>query len=47
MTSNVRYAINASSIIALDETIEITYEMEENMLESNVDPKMILSKVQR
>ena len=47
MPTNVRHAIMASSITILDEVIEKSYEMEENMLESNVDLKFILDRVQR
>ena len=47
MPANVRYAIKASSITPLEEAMDKAYEMEENMLESNVDLELILGKVQR
>ena len=47
MPTNVKYAIKASSITTLGEVMDKSYEREENILESNVDPELILGKVQR
>jgi hypothetical protein len=47
MPSNVNYAIRASQINDLNETIQKETKMEEYMLETYVDPEIILGKVQR
>jgi hypothetical protein len=47
MPSYVNYAIRASQINDLNEAIHKATEMEEYMLETNVDPKIILGKIQR
>jgi hypothetical protein len=47
MPTNVKYAIRASQIEDLDGAMSKANEMEEIMIETNVDPEIILGKVQR
>jgi hypothetical protein len=47
MPVNVKYVIKVSGITTLDEAMGKAYEMEENMLETNVDLELILAKVHR
>ena len=45
--NTVKYVIKASNITTIKEATVKRCEMEENMIESHVDPKVILGKVQR
>jgi hypothetical protein len=47
MPSNINYAIRVAQINTLNEAIQKETKMEEYMLETNVDPEIILGKVQR
>ena len=47
MLTSVKYAIKASSIFNLEEARMKEYEMEQNMLESNIDSEVIFRKFQR
>jgi hypothetical protein len=47
MPTNVNYAIRSSQINDLHGSIQKATKMEEFMLETNVDPEIILGKVQR
>jgi hypothetical protein len=47
MPSNVNYEIRDSQINTLDDAMRKETEMEGYMLESNVDPEIILGRVQR
>jgi hypothetical protein len=47
MPSNVKYAIRDAQIEDLDGAIRKEIEMEEIMIETNVNPEIILGKVQR
>jgi hypothetical protein len=47
MPTNVKYAIRADQINNLDGAMSRVTEMEEIMIETNVDPDIILGKFQR
>jgi hypothetical protein len=47
MSSNVKFAIRASQIETLDEAMIKAIKMEEIMIETGVDPDIILGRVQR
>jgi hypothetical protein len=47
MPSNVKYSIRAAQIKYLERSISKKTKMEEIMIETNVDPEIILGKVQR
>ena len=45
MPTDVRYVIKSYGITTLDEVMDKSYELEENILERNVDPELILGQV--
>ena len=45
MQTNVKYTIKSFGITTLEEAMEKTYEMEENMLKSSIYLELILGKV--
>lgn len=47
MSMNGKYAIRVSNIATLEEAMAKSFQMEENILESNVDPVVFLGKAQR
>jgi len=47
MSANFKHAIKSTRIATLENAMQKEKEMEEDMLESNVDPVVILGKGQR